>query len=202
MGIDRISRLWWLGHGGNRLYWKLPSSPCPAHRYSGLLSSEDVPGINSIILRMYGGYNGKEINRRTSLVHFYPGDPSRFIKRAGSDSIHFYSRVDRPPASRFKLLEIIYFIGRSKWPRATPGIKTGGHSGFLIIFVLFRLERKLSWLLRLSEGIWSILDLGIDISINVSWYNGFIFISWYNMFIIIVEQIWRVDFLVIWFKEI
>lgn len=78
--------------------------------------------INSIILRMYGGYNGKEINRTTSLVHFYPSVIHRdLLNEPDPDSIHFYSRVDRvdPPIPLdLSFPEIIYFIGRSKWPKA------------------------------------------------------------------------------------
>lgn len=60
--------------------------------------------INSIILRMYGGYNGKEINRTTSLVHFYPSVIHRdLLNEPDPDSIHFYSRVDRVDPPRFKL---------------------------------------------------------------------------------------------------
>lgn len=91
----------------------IENCPRTLPRYSGLLSSEDVAGINSIILRMYGGYNGKEINRTTSLVHFYPGDPSRFIKRAGSG------------------LDTLLFARRSRRSLSLPSIKSSPRDNLL-----------------------------------------------------------------------
>lgn len=91
----------------------IENCPRTLPRYSGLLSSEDIAGINSIILRMYGGYNGKEINRTTSLVHFYPGDPSRFIKRAGSG------------------LDTLLFARRSRRSLSLPSIKSSPRDNLL-----------------------------------------------------------------------
>lgn len=49
------------------------------------------------------------INRTTSLVYFYPGEPSRFIKRGAPGSIYF--RLRRAASLS---LDIIYFIARGK----------------------------------------------------------------------------------------
>ena len=87
---------------------------------------------------MYGGYNGKEINRTTSLVHFYPGDPSRFIKRAGSglDTLLFARRSRRSLALPFPRLKAPSPSPRNNllyWPLKGKhrGIKGGYIEDFL-----------------------------------------------------------------------